>query len=292
MDFLKKTEDCRSVVEDELKKLFTADGLLTEEGIPGSLAEPLRYALLTGGKRLRPVLCLLACRVVSGDFKKAIPASLAIEVLHTYTLVHDDLPCMDDDLLRRGKPTVHAKYGYAEAVLVGDALHAAAFALALKTQCDAEALQKIVDELARAAGPAGVVGGQWVDVCSKPPHNLATVNYVHEHKTSDLVQCALLMGAIAARATEAQEKIFRKFGKNLGMAFQIIDDLLDGDDPAKTEEMSVLLVMDREEALHLAEKHTANALNCLEELEGMGHIDLEAVQILKELAQAQISRKM
>ena len=130
-DFVAQAGPLRGLVEGELAKLFTPEGLLTDAEVPPGLAEPMRYALLGGGKRLRPVLCLAACQAVCGDPAPALPAALAIEVLHNYTLVHDDLPCMDDDALRRGRPTVHAKYGYGQAVLVGDALQAAAFQLAL-----------------------------------------------------------------------------------------------------------------------------------------------------------------
>ena len=125
MDFVTQAGPLRGLVEDELAKLFTPEGLLTDADVPPGLAEPMRYALLGGGKRLRPVLCLASCQAVCGDPAPALPAALAIEVLHNYTLVHDDLPCMDDDTLRRGRPTVHAKYGYGQAVLVGDALQAA-----------------------------------------------------------------------------------------------------------------------------------------------------------------------
>ena len=130
-DFVTQAGPLRELVERELAKLFTPEGFLTDANVPPGLAEPMRYALLGGGKRLRPVLCLAACQAVCGDPAPALPAALAIEVLHNYTLVHDDLPCMDDDTLRRGRPTVHAKYGYGQAVLVGDALQAAAFQLAL-----------------------------------------------------------------------------------------------------------------------------------------------------------------
>ena len=116
-DFVTQAGPLRELVESELAKLFTSEGFLTDENVPPGLAEPMRYALLGGGKRLRPVLCLAACQAVCGDPAPALPAALAIEVLHNYTLVHDDLPCMDDDLLRRGRPTVHARYGYAQAVL-------------------------------------------------------------------------------------------------------------------------------------------------------------------------------
>lgn len=161
MDFVQQAAIYRTVVEAELKELFTSDGILDGDGIPEDLREPMQYAFLTGGKRLRPVLCLAACQAVSGSFEKAVPAALAIEALHTYTLVHDDLPCMDDDLLRRGQPTVHAKYGYAQGVLVGDALQAVAFDLALRSPVEPAILCTILRELAAAAGrrASSVVNG-------------------------------------------------------------------------------------------------------------------------------------
>ena len=287
-DFVTQAGPLRELVESELAKLFTPEGLLTDAEVPPGLAEPMRYALLGGGKRLRPVLCLAACQAVCGDPAPALPAALAIEVLHNYTLVHDDLPCMDDDTLRRGRPTVHAKYGYAQAVLVGDALQAAAFQLALtppkshaesaenaETHSHAESAEcfgrarasrapgspaggaaerseaegviqhsafsiqhfpssaslAIARILAAAAGPAGVVGGQWVDVTSSPPHDEARVSYVHAHKTGDLIACACEMGAIAAGAASEEggspRSLAREYGRALGLAFQIVDDLLD-----------------------------------------------------------------
>ena len=323
MDFVSQAGPLRELVESELAKLFTPAGLLTDADVPPGLAEPMRYALLGGGKRLRPVLCLAMCQAVCGDPAPAFPAALAIEVLHNYTLVHDDLPCMDDDLLRRGRPTVHAKYGYAQAVLVGDALQAAAFALALtppkshtkfaevvshaenaephshaesaesaehgsppserevarsaggSTPCGTapEAALAIARLLARAAGPAGVVGGQWVDVTASPPHDEARVAYVHAHKTGDLIACACEMGAVAgcaavaARLGEGSPRALvsaaRDYGRSLGLAFQIIDDLLDGDDPAKSGELSILRICTPDEARARARAATERALAAL-----------------------------
>lgn len=292
MDFVQIATKYRKVVEEELAKLFTPDGIITDAGIPADLAEPLKYSFMTGGKRLRPVLCLAACQAVSGKFDKAVPAALAIEALHTYTLIHDDLPCMDNDLLRRGRPTVHAKYGYAQGVLAGDALQAVAFALALKTPGDAEAVRAVTTELARAAGPAGVIGGQWVDVCSEPPHDRARIEYVHEHKTSDLIQCALVMGAGAAGASDSQIKAFREFGRNLGIAFQIVDDILDADDPAKADEMGIMLIMDKCAARCLASEYTAKALAGLDAFATDDNDKNEALSVLRSLVEGQVSRKI
>ena len=256
-DFVTQAGPLRELVEGELAKLFTPEGLLTDADVPPGLAEPMRYALLGGGKRLRPVLCLAACQAVCGDPSPALPAALAIEVLHNYTLVHDDLPCMDDDAMRRGRPTVHAKYGYAQAVLVGDALQAAAFELALLAPPGCARL------LARAAGPAGVVGGQWVDVTSTPPHDAARVSYVHAHKTGDLIECAVNIGAIAAGAPTRVLLATAEYGRSLGLAFQIVDDLLDAADPAKANELSILRVCSPDEARARARAATERALRAV-----------------------------
>ena len=275
MDFVTQAGPLRELVEGELAKLFTPEGLLTDAEVPPGLAEPMRYALLGGGKRLRPVLCLAACQAVCGDPAPALPAALAIEVLHNYTLVHDDLPCMDDDAMRRGRPTVHAKYGYAQAVLVGDALQAAAFALALTPPRSGSAgvanrsgwgvgLQlRLARTFAEAAGPAGVVGGQWVDVTSSPPHDEARVSYVHAHKTGDLIECAVNLGAIAAGAPTRVLLATAEYGRSLGLAFQIVDDLLDAADPAKANELSILRVCSPDEARARARAATERALRAV-----------------------------
>ena len=299
-DFVTQAGSLRALVEDELAKLFTLSGLLTDDDVPSGLAEPMRYALLGGGKRLRPVLCLAACQAVCGDPSPALPAALAIELLHNYTLVHDDLPCMDDDLLRRGRPTVHAKYGYAQAVLVGDALQAAAFSLALEPPRSGTngvanrsglgiGLQlRLARTLARAAGPGGVVGGQWVDVTSLPPHDASRIAYVHTHKTGDLIACAVNMGAIAAGAPTHVLLATEEYGRSLGLAFQIIDDLLDAEDPAKADELSILRVATPEEARAQARAATERALRAVPCIGD----DPAAISLLRALAEDQLSRTL
>ncbi|MBQ9726648.1 MAG: polyprenyl synthetase family protein [Kiritimatiellae bacterium] len=310
-DFVTQAGPLRELVETELAKLFTPAGLLADADVPPGLAEPMRYALLGGGKRLRPVLCLAACQAVCGDPAPALPAALAIEVLHNYTLVHDDLPCMDADALRRGRPTVHAKYGYAQAVLVGDALQAAAFQLALAPQSRAEAA--VARALARAAGPAGVVGGQWVDVTAAPPHDDARVAYVHAHKTGDLIACACEMGALAATAAgggsgeSSPVRCLRSYGRALGLAFQIVDDLLDAGDPAKAGELSILRVCAPAEARERARAATRKALAALDSLAALSGVGAPpespggrtptrpaaaALALLRALAEDQLSRTL
>ena len=287
-DFVDRAGGLRRTVEAALAALFTPDGLVTDAGIPPELAGAMRYALLGGGKRVRPVLCLAACQAVCGDPAPALPAALAIEVLHNYTLVHDDLPCMDDDLLRRGRPTVHAKFGYGQAVLVGDALQAAAFRLAIMAPSP-----DCARALALAAGPSGVVGGQWVDVTAAPPHDGARIAYVHEHKTGDLMACACETGAMSGGADAAAVSAARLFGLRLGEAFQIVDDLLDAGDPAKAGELSILRVASPGEAAAAAKAKTGEALDALAAVEAAGPgtpASASAAALMRDLALAQLSR--
>jgi geranylgeranyl diphosphate synthase type II len=195
--------------------------------MPSRLHEAMRYALFPGGKRLRPMLVLLGCRAVGGDPAAALRAAAALECLHTYSLVHDDLPCMDDDALRRGRPTCHVVFGEAMALLAGDALLTVAFEGAAAAGATA------VVELARAAGSLGMVGGQVEDLAAEGEtsgHTLARVQWIHDHKTGALITAALLVGAHAGCAGAAPARVaaaLRVYGDLLGRAFQIADDCLD-----------------------------------------------------------------
>ena len=241
----------RQRVEDAIGRLLPAEGTR-----PAILSEAIRYSVLTGGKRLRPVLCVTASEAVAGpegNADAALNAAVAIEFLHTYTLIHDDLPAMDDDLLRRGQPTVHAKYGEALAILAGDALQAYAFDIASRPAGLApERALRIVRELAEAAGPAGVVGGQVEDIGAAGALDSERLAYIQRHKTADLFRAALRMGAIAGGGEEDAIDAMGAFGNNLGIAFQIVDDLLDapaGTDPASIDETTCLHLWTREEAV-------------------------------------------
>jgi geranylgeranyl diphosphate synthase type II len=193
------------------------------EGVPPSLLEAVRYSLFAGGKRLRPALALGAAEVVSGDDSVALPVACALEMIHTYSLIHDDLPAMDDDDLRRGKPTCHKVYGEATAILAGDALLTMAFDAAAETGST-----EIVRALAQAAGAGGMVGGQQMDLEGEGKQlDLAALQSIHRAKTGALIQVSLRCGAMAAGATEAQVKALADYGKHLGLAFQITDDILD-----------------------------------------------------------------
>lgn len=194
---------------------------------PARLHEAMHYALFPGGKRLRPMLALLGCAAAGGSPAQALRAAAALEALHTYSLVHDDLPCMDDDDLRRGRPTCHKVYGEALALLAGDALLTVAFAGA------ASAGARAVAELARAAGSLGMVGGQVEDLAAEGDtagHTLERVTWIHDHKTGALITASLLVGAHAAAPDQVPEAVLaelRTFGDLLGRAFQIADDCLD-----------------------------------------------------------------
>ena len=250
-DFVPQSAPLRELVESELAKLFTPEGFLTGENIPPGLAEAMRYALLGGGKRLRPLLCLAACQAVCGDPAPALPAALAIELQHTCTLVHDDLSCMDDDARRHGRPTVRAKYGFAQALLVGNALQAAAIALALtppRSGTDGVASRSgwgaalqlhLARTFAAAAGPSGVVGGRW---------------------TGDLIECAVNLGAIAAGAPTRVLLATSEYGRSLALACQIADDLRTAAGPAKADEGSILRVCTPAEARRRARDATERAL--------------------------------
>jgi geranylgeranyl diphosphate synthase type II len=192
---------------------------LPRRGVPPRLLEALRYTLFNAGKRIRPTLVLEACKALGGDLRNALPAACAIEYIHTYSLIHDDLPAMDDDDLRRGKPSSHRKFGEATAILAGDALQAAAFE-AISRVPDPALAGPMARSLAEAAGAAGMVGGQELDMAAR-----ADVNEIHRKKTAALFRASAHLGALAARSPRAAD--LARYGLRLGLAFQMVDDILD-----------------------------------------------------------------
>jgi len=197
---------------------------------PESLREAMRYSLLAGGKRLRPILCLAACELAGGDGSLAMPTAVALEMVHTMSLIHDDLPAMDNDDLRRGRPTNHKVYGEAKAILAGDALLTRAFEMvALRSPgVPPERLLAVVGELSLAAGAPGLVGGQVVDLESEAKQvDLDTLEYIHLHKTGALLRACVVSGALIAGASEPLLGALRTYARGIGLAFQIIDDILD-----------------------------------------------------------------
>ena len=196
---------------------------------PEEIFESMRYSVLAGGKRLRPIMCLEACRVFGGDIEKAMPTACAFEMLHTQSLIHDDLPCMDNDDYRRGKLTNHKKFSESTAVLAGDALISYGVQLIIeKSDLPADIIVKILREHAITAGAYGIIAGQVVDIAMEgKPYDAEILKYIHTHKTADLFKGVLKSGAIIAGANKDQLQAMNYFGQNLGIAFQICDDILD-----------------------------------------------------------------
>ena len=218
-------------VERALERWVTADapaGL--DHGAPAELVQAMRYAVLDGGKRLRPMLVLAACEAVQGDGAAAMRAACAVELIHAYSLVHDDMPCMDNDVLRRGKATVHVRFGEATALLAGDALQALAFELLTPD----DALVPVGMQaawcrlLSRAAGSAGMAGGQAIDLasvgCALSEKQLRDM---HELKTGALLQGSVMMGAACGYPAQKQTDALLRYGAAVGLAFQVVDDILD-----------------------------------------------------------------
>ena len=203
---------------------------------PVGLREAMQYSLLAGGKRLRPILVLLSCEASGGDSDAALSAACAIEFVHTYSLIHDDLPAMDDDDLRRGRPTCHVMFGEANAILAGDALLTYAFEILATETHPAATAAECCAELARAAGPCGMVGGQFADLEAEDSiavgsegqaTRLERLESIHDRKTGRLITAAVSLGARVAGADDETWRSLCRYGERVGLAFQIADDLLD-----------------------------------------------------------------
>ena len=214
----------QELVECELK-----DELAQTPVLDPILRESMEYSLMAGGKRLRPVLLMAAADAVGADGTKFLPVACALEMIHTYSLIHDDLPAMDDDDYRRGKLTNHMVYGDAVAILAGDALLTLAFTVILRQKVvSAETLLRVVDEISRAAGAEGMVGGQVLDLRAEDVHiTMEDLRRVHMGKTGALFRAALRSGAILAGATQEQLAALTSYADHFGLAFQITDDILD-----------------------------------------------------------------
>ncbi len=218
----------RCCVDEALERFFPAS-----TGLEKTVVEAARYSLFAGGKRLRPILCLAAADVAGGSPEAAMPAACALEMVHTYSLIHDDLPAMDNDDFRRGRPTNHRVYGEAVAILAGDLLLTEAFGLLASSHgqddaVPAERKLQAVAILARASGAQGMIGGQVIDLESETRDvDLATVEYMHIRKTGALICASLEIGAVLSGASSDLTEALGRYGRHLGLAFQITDDLLD-----------------------------------------------------------------
>ena len=249
MDYKTEYEKLRNLINEELDKSINV-------GYPEKIFESMKYSLNAGGKRLRPIMLLEASRVVSGDYKAAIPAACAFEMLHTQSLIHDDLPCMDNDDYRRGKLTNHKVFGEATAVLAGDALlsYAPAFIIDNSKDLPKDVQIKVLREFFKAAGVEGIIAGQVADLESegKEP-DFDMIKYIHEYKTAALFEAAIRAGAIIGGADDELLDKFTKFARAFGHAFQICDDIID--ETATLEELGKTPGKDAKEG-----KMTYNAL--------------------------------
>lgn len=222
--------DLRAWSAERLDRVEQALSTWVASDAPAGLGQAMRYAVLDGGKRLRPLLVLAAAEAVGGNMQAALRAACAVELIHAYSLVHDDMPCMDNDVLRRGKPTVHVQYGEASALLAGDALQALAFELLTPDDGSVpEAMQaQLCRLLARSAGSAGMAGGQAIDLASVGVRlDEAQLREMHRLKTGALLQGSVLMGASCGALTTAERDALSTYGAAIGLAFQVVDDILD-----------------------------------------------------------------
>lgn len=267
-----KMSNITEYIEMTEKALAASLPDLTEE--TAGIEEMLKYSLDSGGKRIRPLLCLEFCAAAGGDVKNALDFACAVEFIHTYSLIHDDLPCMDNDDMRRGKPSSHIKFGEANALLAGDALLTHAFSLvadsALKGKVSAGSAVKAVKELSVLSGMQGMIGGQYIDLkYENTPATLPVLLEMDTLKTAALIECACVMGLIAAGADEDDTAYARDFARELGIAFQIKDDVLEAEDESESSDVkngkvTYVSLFGIEKAKELAVIHTKNALIALD----------------------------
>ena len=273
----------------------------SETELPFSLHKSMRYSTFAGGKRLRPILLLAACEAVGGEINTALPAACAMEMIHTYSLIHDDLPAMDNDDFRRGNPTNHKVFGDAIAILAGDALLTQAFILLsspfFASNVPHDRILAVIHEIASAAGSRGMVGGQVVDMESegRKDLDLPTVQYIHTHKTGALIKASVKIGALLGGADERQLSSITRFGEVIGLAFQIADDILDIE--GSTEELGKDAGSDqaRGKATYPAVIGIEESRRRASELLDMAIESLDAIgekaEPLREIAKFIISRK-
>lgn len=241
-----------------------------------NVCDAMKYSVINGGKRLRPVLVLEFCKACGGDISIALPFACAVEMVHTYSLIHDDLPCMDNDDMRRGRPSCHIAFGEEYALLAGDALLTLAFETASSVTADANITINAIKELSQKAGINGMIGGQVMDILNEGKEtSLETLKETHLLKTGALIECAAVMGCISANADENKIKAARAYAECIGLAFQIMDDILDvtGDSEklgklvgsdAENQKNTYVSILGLEVSKELVNKFTKSAKDSLE----------------------------
>ena len=291
MDLKAYLSDRKQLVETALE-----DYLPPASGPGRRVVEAMRYSLMAGGKRLRPILCLAAAEAVGGRLEAALPVACGLEMIHTYSLIHDDLPAMDNDDLRRGRPTCHKQFDEATALLAGDALLTCAFEI-LSHHYLAQPGFALVRELADAAGSRRLIGGQMMDLLAekKADATVSELEFIHLNKTAAMIEASLVMGGLTAGADETTLGDLRRFGRELGLTFQIVDDILDatadsatlgktaGKD-AKAGKTTFVKLHGLEGAREHARSHTEAALAALTAMPG-------DTTFLRELVTAMLRRK-
>lgn len=258
------------VIDKELEKL-----LEHEKKYQDIVFDSINYSLFTGGKRLRPILLLKSCEMFSGSYENAIPFALAIEMIHTYSLIHDDLPAMDDDDFRRGKLTNHKVYGEAMAILAGDGLLNLAFETMIKYTIDNSNIMedyikntKAIGEIAKYSGIYGMIGGQVLDLMSNDvAMDEDKILFMYENKTAALIQASLVSGAILGGAKDEEVENIREFGLNLGLAFQIKDDILDEEEDKEINKLTYATYKGLEAAENKVEELSKKAIELLSKYE-------------------------
>jgi len=259
-------------------------------GETADVNDMMLYSLESGGKRVRPMLCLMFCEASGGKTENALHFAAAVEYIHTYSLIHDDLPCMDNDDFRRGKPSSHKKYGEANALLTGDALLTQAFNVLYRAhelgEVNAAQCVKAVGELSSLAGAAGMVGGQYIDLMYEEKEASAETLFTMDSlKTGALIEAACVLGCIAAGADENKIGAARDFARSLGLAFQITDDILEYADENNSDvingKSTYVSVFGMEKANALASEYTDKAVSSLDAFENAGGLREFAVKLLK-----------
>ncbi len=260
------------------------------------VSQAMRYSVENGGKRIRPALLLEFCRVCGGDYKKAMPFACALEMIHTYSLIHDDLPCMDNDDFRRGKPSCHIAFGEEYALLAGDALLTLAFETAMKSNLSAEITVKASKELAKAAGVMGMVGGQVLDLQNEGKKvGVSNLQKTDELKTGELIRAACVLGCVCAGADDKKIAAAEKYAHDIGIVFQIVDDILDVTSDEETlgkpigsdeenQKSTYVSLLGIEKSRKTAEELTLNAQKALDAFDG-------DVSSLKDFAEKLKNRK-
>lgn len=265
LEYLKKR---KTIIDKELDSLFAA-----EKGRSKIVYTVMNYAL-KGGKRIRPILCLASAQAVGGKVKDALKAACAIEIIHSYSLIHDDLPCMDNDDYRRGRLSCHKKFGIANAVLTGDAFLTYAFNILCFATKNPYVNMQLVETLSRASGTCGMIGGQAADI-SIAKKDFATQEYINIRKTGALIAASCKMGAISVKAKNKDIKSLLKFGEHIGLIFQIVDDIIDNEGLAK--------IMSKKHALEYAKNLTQKAKD---QIAGFG----KRAEPLREIADLLLNR--